>query len=58
MCVDPAVNCKCDDGTWCKCWPDDSICAGLREPHGDVPDDGAIEEIVKAMEAGETEVGA
>ncbi|KKL81735.1 hypothetical protein LCGC14_1991820 [marine sediment metagenome] len=31
--------------------------AGLREPVGDVPDDGAIAEIVAALDRGEDEVG-
>jgi hypothetical protein len=52
----PEDTCCCDDGTWCSCWaePDN---AALREPHGDVPDDGAIAEIVDALERGDTEVG-
>lgn len=56
-CTDTAADCRCDDGTWCSCWPDTTL-SGLREPHGEVPDDGAIAEIVEALERGENHVGS
>lgn len=69
MCADiphsPAQPCcVCRDDSWCSCGGC-SECqsiigastAGLREPHGEVPDDGAIAEIVDALERGDNNVG-
>ena len=54
--------CVCDDASWCSCGGcltcSSLTFSGLREPVGDVPPDSAIAEIVKALEQGETEVGA